>query len=73
MRNSRVDENYSKRGENYANVVIFEQRNDSILVTIIVSFHETFVFLSLLLVFPSIKIHELLQLQSHTFPVEKLL
>ena len=36
-RNSRVDENYSKRGENYANFVIFEQRNASILGTIIVS------------------------------------
>ena len=35
--NSRVDENYSKRGENYANFVIFEQRNASILGTIIVS------------------------------------
>ena len=36
-RNSRVDENYSKRRENYANFVIFEQRNASILGPIIVS------------------------------------
>ena len=40
-RNSRVDENYSKRGENYANFVIFEQRNASILGPIIVSAHLT--------------------------------
>ena len=40
-RNSRVDENYSKRGENYANFVIFEQRNASILGTIIVSSQDT--------------------------------
>ena len=39
-RNSRVDENYSKRGENYANFVIFEQRNASILGPIIVSRSE---------------------------------
>ena len=46
-RNSRVDENYSKRGENYANFVIFEQRNASILGTIIVSLRVQTRYLSL--------------------------
>ena len=45
----------------------------SLILSFLSHFHETFVFLSLLLVFPSIKIYELPQLQSHTFPVEKLL
>ena len=51
-RNSRVDENYSKRGENYANFVIFEQRNASILGPIIVSLSQNYcgclIFASLL-------------------------